>query len=119
MEFPLTTAVLPVLYLRVPHDVYALPIPAIDSLTDIEEHRIHRFAAESRRRSAEKCSGGDSFVSIRFRQRIPFAKRVGADGFVAKFVPDELVREIAKALSPLPVRYGWFHYPSACRGDIN
>jgi len=47
------------------------------------------------------------------------AKRVGADGFVAKFVPDELVREIAKALSPLPVRYGWFHYPSACRGDIN
>ena len=27
------------------------------------------------------------------------AKRVGADGFVAKFVPDELAREIAKALS--------------------
>jgi len=32
------------------------------------------------------------------------AKRVGADGFVAKFVPDELVREIVKALSLLPVR---------------
>jgi two-component system, chemotaxis family, chemotaxis protein CheV len=28
------------------------------------------------------------------------AKRVGADGFVAKFVPDELAREIVKALSP-------------------
>jgi two-component system, chemotaxis family, chemotaxis protein CheV len=27
------------------------------------------------------------------------ANRVGADGFVAKFVPDELAREIAKALS--------------------
>jgi len=32
------------------------------------------------------------------------AKRVGADGYVAKFVPDELVREIVKALSLLPVR---------------
>ena len=31
------------------------------------------------------------------------AKRVGADGFVAKFVPDELVREVAKALAS-PVR---------------
>ena len=31
------------------------------------------------------------------------AKRVGADGFVAKFVPDELVREIVKALTPVPV----------------
>jgi two-component system chemotaxis sensor kinase CheA len=44
MEFPLTLAVLPVLYLRVRQDVYALPISAIDSLTDIEEHRVHRFA---------------------------------------------------------------------------
>jgi two-component system chemotaxis sensor kinase CheA len=44
MEFPLTLAVLPVLYLRVRQDVYALPISAIDSLTDIEEHRMHRFA---------------------------------------------------------------------------
>jgi len=44
MEFPLTLAVLPVLYLRVRKDVYALPISAIDSLTDIEEHRVHRFA---------------------------------------------------------------------------
>lgn len=31
------------------------------------------------------------------------AKRVGADGFVAKFVPDELIREVAKALSLLRV----------------
>jgi two-component system chemotaxis response regulator CheV len=32
------------------------------------------------------------------------AKRVGADGFVAKFVPDELVREVVKALALLPVQ---------------
>jgi len=44
MEFPLTLAVLPVLYLRVRQDVYALPISAIDSLTDIEEHRVHRLS---------------------------------------------------------------------------
>jgi two-component system chemotaxis sensor kinase CheA len=44
MEFPLTLAVLPVLYLRVRQDVYALPISAIDSLTDLEEQRIHRFS---------------------------------------------------------------------------
>jgi two-component system chemotaxis sensor kinase CheA len=44
MEFPLTLAVLPVLYLRVRHDVYALPISAIDSLIDLEERRMHRLA---------------------------------------------------------------------------
>jgi len=44
MEFPLTLAVLPVLYLRVRQDVYAMPISAIDSLTNIEEHRVHRLA---------------------------------------------------------------------------
>ena len=44
MEFPLTLAVLPVLYLRVRQDIYALPISAIDSLADIEEHRVHRLA---------------------------------------------------------------------------
>ena len=44
MEFPLTLAVLPVLYLRVRQDVYALPISSIDSLTDLEEHRVHRLA---------------------------------------------------------------------------
>lgn len=44
MEFPLTLAVLPVLYLRVRQDVYALPISAIDSLTDLEDHRVHRLA---------------------------------------------------------------------------
>ena len=47
MEFPLTLAVLPVLYLRVRQDVYALPISAIDGLTDIEEHRVHRFAGRA------------------------------------------------------------------------
>jgi two-component system chemotaxis sensor kinase CheA len=44
MEFPLTLAVLPVLYLRVRQEIYALPVSAIDSLTDIEEHRVHRLA---------------------------------------------------------------------------
>jgi two-component system chemotaxis sensor kinase CheA len=44
MEFPLTLAVLPVLYLRVRQEIYALPISAIDSLTDLEENRVHRLA---------------------------------------------------------------------------
>lgn len=44
MEFPLTLAVLPVLYLRLRQEVYALPISAIESLTDLEEHRVHRLA---------------------------------------------------------------------------
>ncbi len=43
MEFPLTLAVLPVLYLRVRQDIYALPVSAIDSLIDLEEHRVHRI----------------------------------------------------------------------------
>ena len=41
MEFPLTLAVLPVLYLRLRQDTYALPISSIDSLTDLEESRVH------------------------------------------------------------------------------
>lgn len=41
MEFPLTLAVLPVLYLRIRQDTYALPISSIDSLTDLEESRMH------------------------------------------------------------------------------
>jgi two-component system chemotaxis response regulator CheV len=32
------------------------------------------------------------------------ARRVGADGFVAKFVPDELIREVVKALALAPAR---------------
>ena len=43
MEFPLTLAVLPVLYLRLRQDVYALPISSIDSLTDLEGDRVHRL----------------------------------------------------------------------------
>jgi len=43
MELPLTLAVLPVLHLRIRQDVYALPISAIDSLTDLDEQRIHRL----------------------------------------------------------------------------
>ena len=44
MEFPLTLAVLPVLYLRLREDIYALPASSIDSLTDLEEDRVHRLA---------------------------------------------------------------------------
>ncbi len=44
MEFPLTMAVLPVLYLRLRDSIYALPIASIDSLIDLEDHRIHRVA---------------------------------------------------------------------------
>ncbi|MGA8741503.1 MAG: chemotaxis protein CheA [Terracidiphilus sp.] len=44
MEFPLSLAVLTVLYLRVRQDIYALPISAIDSLTDLDEGRVHRLA---------------------------------------------------------------------------
>ena len=44
MEFPLTMAVLPVLYLRLRDDIYALPIASIDSLIDLEDHRVHRLA---------------------------------------------------------------------------
>jgi len=44
LEFPLTMAVLPVLYLRIRQEIYALPISTIDSLTDLEERRVHRFA---------------------------------------------------------------------------
>jgi two-component system chemotaxis sensor kinase CheA len=47
MEFPLTLAILPVLYLRLRQQVYALPIPAIDSLTDLEEHRVHHLSGRS------------------------------------------------------------------------
>ena len=47
MEFPLTLAVLPVLYLRLRQQVYALPIPAVDSLTDLEEHRVHHLSGRS------------------------------------------------------------------------
>ena len=44
MEFPLTLAVLPVLYLRLREEIYALPVSSIDSLTDLEESRVHCLA---------------------------------------------------------------------------
>ncbi len=47
MDFPLTMAVLPVLYLRLRQETYALPISAIDSLVDLEEHRVHRLAGRT------------------------------------------------------------------------
>ena len=41
MEFPLTMAVLPVLYLRLRRETYAIPISAVDSLLAIEPRRLH------------------------------------------------------------------------------
>ncbi len=47
MEFPLTMAVLPVLYLRLRREIYALPISSIESLLDIQESRLHRMGGRS------------------------------------------------------------------------
>ena len=47
MEFPLTMAVLPVLYLRLRREIYALPVSSIESLLDIQESRIHRMSGRS------------------------------------------------------------------------
>jgi two-component system chemotaxis sensor kinase CheA len=41
MEFPLTLAVLPVLYLRLRRDIYAMPVSSIESLIDVSESRMH------------------------------------------------------------------------------
>lgn len=43
MEFPLTLAVLPVLYLRLRRDTYALPISAVESLLEVELERLHQM----------------------------------------------------------------------------
>ncbi len=55
MEFPLTLAILPVLYLRLRREIYALPISAIESLLDIQESRIHRLQG----RSVYRLQGGE------------------------------------------------------------
>jgi two-component system chemotaxis sensor kinase CheA len=47
MEFPLTLAVLPVLYLRLRRDIYAMPISLIEGLIDIDTRRIHRMAGQT------------------------------------------------------------------------
>ncbi|MEL5849206.1 MAG: chemotaxis protein CheA [Candidatus Igneacidithiobacillus chanchocoensis] len=47
MEFPLTLAILPVLYVRLRRANYALPISAIESLLEVEEERIHRMQGRS------------------------------------------------------------------------
>jgi two-component system chemotaxis sensor kinase CheA len=47
MEFPLTLAILPVLYVRLRRSNYALPISAIESLLEVEEERIHRMQGRS------------------------------------------------------------------------
>ena len=47
MEFPLTLAILPVLYLRLRRETYALPVSAIESLIDVQDARIHRMRGRS------------------------------------------------------------------------
>ncbi|MHB1644582.1 MAG: chemotaxis protein CheA [Acidithiobacillus sp.] len=47
MEFPLTMAVLPVLYIRLRQETYALPISAVDSLLAIELGRRHMTGGQS------------------------------------------------------------------------
>ncbi|PKY11222.1 chemotaxis protein CheA [Acidithiobacillus marinus] len=47
MEFPLTMAVLPVLYLRLRREIYALPVSSIESLLDIQKTRIHRMSGRT------------------------------------------------------------------------
>ncbi|WP_198924167.1 chemotaxis protein CheA [Acidithiobacillus caldus] len=42
MEFPLTLAVLPVLYLRLRRDVYAIPISSVSSLIDVDPQRLYQ-----------------------------------------------------------------------------
>ncbi len=47
MEFPLTLAVLPVLYLRLRRDIYAMPVSAINSLLDIDDSRMHTLKGKT------------------------------------------------------------------------
>lgn len=47
MEFPLTLAVLPVLYLRLRREIYALPISAVESLLEVDATRIHQMQGQS------------------------------------------------------------------------
>lgn len=47
MEFPLTLAVLPVLYIRLRREVYALPISAVESLLQMDPTRIHQTQGQA------------------------------------------------------------------------
>nr|WP_264317460.1 ATP-binding protein [Acidithiobacillus caldus] len=47
LEFPLTLAVLPVLYLRLRREIYALPISSINGLLDIDPRRQHHLGGQS------------------------------------------------------------------------
>jgi len=47
LEFPLTLAVLPVLYLRLRREIYALPISSVNGLLDIDMRRRHRLGGQS------------------------------------------------------------------------
>ncbi len=47
MEFPLTLAVLPVLYLRLRREIYALPISAVESLLDVDPAHIHQTQGQT------------------------------------------------------------------------
>ncbi|OCX69830.1 chemotaxis protein CheA [Acidithiobacillus thiooxidans] len=47
MEFPLTLAVLPVLYLRLRREIYAVPISAVESLLDVDPAHIHQTQGQT------------------------------------------------------------------------
>jgi two-component system, chemotaxis family, chemotaxis protein CheV len=75
-------------------------------LTDLEMPEMDGFTLTRQLKEDDLLKGVPVVIhsSLSGSANESHAKRVGADGFVAKFVPDELVREIVKALSLLPVR---------------
>ena len=75
-------------------------------LTDLEMPEMDGFTLTRHLKEDDLLKGVPVVIhsSLSGSANESHAKRVGADGFVAKFVPDELVREVVKALSLLPVR---------------
>jgi len=74
-------------------------------LTDLEMPEMDGFTLTRQIKQDDLLNGVPVVIhsSLSGSANESHAKKVGADGFVAKFVPDELMREIAKALGS-PVR---------------
>ena len=70
-------------------------------LTDLEMPEMDGFTLTRHLKEDDLLKGVPVVIhsSLSGSANESHAKRVGADGFVAKFVPDELAREIVKALS--------------------
>jgi len=75
-------------------------------LTDLEMPEMDGFTLTRQLKEDDLLKGVPVVIhsSLSGSANESHAKRVGADGFVAKFVPDELAREIVKALALLAVR---------------